>query len=134
VVEIDDRLEHHWASAVFSAVREGDPLAFGQDRLRRARSIYAADLQRAEDCQGNGREGASVQRDSPLTTRDGTEPNGRGELSAIVAELDEAIGRCALSPLEPCPRQRSGRDPRELDAPRHQAVYLDFEQELRLGR
>ena len=44
IVAINDRLDHHWARAALSAVREDDPLAFGVDELRRARATYAADL------------------------------------------------------------------------------------------
>jgi hypothetical protein len=44
IAAIDDRLDHHWARAALSAVRQDDPLAFGIDELRRARQTYAADL------------------------------------------------------------------------------------------
>jgi conjugative relaxase-like TrwC/TraI family protein len=37
-------LDHHRASVTLGAVRQGDPLAFGIDRLRGARATYAGDL------------------------------------------------------------------------------------------
>ena len=43
---IGDELAHHWAPVVLAAVRADDPLAFGIDRLRAARTTYGADLDR----------------------------------------------------------------------------------------
>ncbi|HUP86737.1 MAG TPA: MobF family relaxase [Acidimicrobiales bacterium] len=44
VAGIDRQLDEHWARAVVAATRQGDPLAFGVDRLRRARRTTTADL------------------------------------------------------------------------------------------
>lgn len=41
-------LDHHRASVTLAAVRQGDPLAFGIDRLRSARATYAGDLSAIE--------------------------------------------------------------------------------------
>jgi hypothetical protein len=41
---IDDELAHHWAPIVLAGVRADDPLAFGIERLRAARTTYGADL------------------------------------------------------------------------------------------
>lgn len=46
---IRTELRHHWAGAVLAVLREGDPLAFGIDRLRGARATYAADLRAMTD-------------------------------------------------------------------------------------
>ena len=43
---IGDELARHWAPVVLAAVRADDPLAFGIDRLRAARTTYGADLDR----------------------------------------------------------------------------------------
>jgi conjugative relaxase-like TrwC/TraI family protein len=44
IAEIDHTLAHHWAEVTLAAVRGGDPLGFGIDRLRAARTTYHADL------------------------------------------------------------------------------------------
>lgn len=44
VARIQAELDHHGASVTLEAVRQGDPLAFGIDRLRGARATYAGDL------------------------------------------------------------------------------------------
>jgi hypothetical protein len=43
VAEIDHQLGHHWAGVTVEAVRAGDPLAFGLDRLRDAGAVFRAD-------------------------------------------------------------------------------------------
>ena len=43
-----DQLDHHWAPVVLGAVNQGDPLAYGVDRLRRAHATVATDLTRLE--------------------------------------------------------------------------------------
>jgi conjugative relaxase-like TrwC/TraI family protein len=48
IAELRGELDHHWARTVLAAVRQGDPLAYGGDRLRRARATVAADLDRLE--------------------------------------------------------------------------------------
>src|SRR5207302_311096 len=49
VAQIDDTLAHHWADVVLHAARAGDPLAFGVQRLRDARTTYYLDHQRILD-------------------------------------------------------------------------------------
>jgi hypothetical protein len=44
ISEIDHTLAHHWANVTLTAVRADDPLAFGIDRLRAARTTYQTDL------------------------------------------------------------------------------------------
>ena len=46
VAEVSERLAHHWAAATLAVDRQGDPLAFGTERLREARASYSADLDR----------------------------------------------------------------------------------------
>src|SRR5205085_2180828 len=46
--DIDGQLARHWADAVLTATRQGDPLAFGLDRLREARLTNLADLRTLE--------------------------------------------------------------------------------------
>jgi hypothetical protein len=48
VARIRAELDHHRASVTLEAVRQGDPLAFGIDRLRGAQATYAADLSAME--------------------------------------------------------------------------------------
>jgi hypothetical protein len=43
-----DQLDHHWADVVTSCVRADDPLAFGIDKLRNARTTTVADLYRLD--------------------------------------------------------------------------------------
>ncbi|MDQ3569257.1 MAG: relaxase domain-containing protein [Actinomycetota bacterium] len=45
-VEVSQALAHHWAEATLAVARQGDPLAFGTERLREARATYATDLDR----------------------------------------------------------------------------------------
>jgi hypothetical protein len=101
LTEIDDGLEHHWADTVLSAVREGDPLAYGTDRLRQARSTYARDLRRVEGDQGPERRGFG--RHEGDISRGRERPAGalgQAELSSMVSELNEAIEGCIPSPVE----------------------------------
>ena len=44
IVELQDRLDHHWAEVIAACVRADDPLAYGIDRLRHARGTVAGDL------------------------------------------------------------------------------------------
>jgi conjugative relaxase-like TrwC/TraI family protein len=48
VARIQAELDHHRASVALGAVGQGDPLAFGIDRLRGARATYAGDLSAVE--------------------------------------------------------------------------------------
>ena len=41
---IDRQLAHHWADTTLRAVRADDPLAFGVEHLRDARTVYRVDL------------------------------------------------------------------------------------------
>ncbi|HEV2810918.1 MAG TPA: MobF family relaxase [Acidimicrobiales bacterium] len=45
---IDAELARHWNAATLGAVRQDDPLAFGVERLRAARTTYADDLHHLE--------------------------------------------------------------------------------------
>src|SRR5207244_8893054 len=88
LAEIDDGLEHHWARTVLSAVREGDPLAYGPNRLRQARSTYAADLARMERTdRRDGRGLGHHQGATAATDHRASATTSRAELSATVAEL-----------------------------------------------
>ncbi len=48
VTRIQAELDHHRASVILGAVRQGDPLAFGINRLRSARATYVDDLSAIE--------------------------------------------------------------------------------------
>ncbi len=48
VARIQAELDHHRASVTLEAVRQGDPLAFGIERLRGARATYAGELSAIE--------------------------------------------------------------------------------------
>ena len=136
LAEIDDGLEHHWARTVLSAVREGDPLAYGPDRLRRARSTYAVDLGLVEGDEDRHRSGVGEHRgDRSQAGYKGMETSERAELSAVVAELDEAIEQWAPSPLERSAVFRPAKDRSPglagLNSPMHD---LDHGHDLGLGR
>jgi hypothetical protein len=136
LTEIGDGLEHHGARAVLSAVREGDPLAYGEDRLRQARSTYAADLCRVErDQEREGRGcGREYGEDSWRNPRR-PEAYERGELSAVVAELDDAIEACEPSPLQRSILARSAQErSRELDGLSRPSPHRDSGHDLGLGR
>jgi DNA-binding MarR family transcriptional regulator len=131
----DDR-EHHWARAVLSAVREGDPLAYGPERLRQARSTYAADLRRVE--RGQNAPNRRLDRhngDTSAIGRQSANTGEGGELSAMVAELDEAIDA-----LQPSPVQRATLGPsaqarsRESDVLSRPPLHGDHGYDLGLGR
>ena len=49
MVAINAELDRHWSTATLAAVRQGDPLAFGIERLRAAQATYAADLARLDN-------------------------------------------------------------------------------------
>ena len=133
---IDDGLEHHWAEAVLSAVREGDPLAYGPDRLRQARSTYAADMagiERDDERHQSGPGGRRADRSRAGEQRIGA--SGKGELSAVVAELEEAIEQFAPSPLEQSSAVRATHDrSRTLAGLDRRADHLDYSHDLGLGR
>jgi hypothetical protein len=46
VQQIDRELEYHWARAVLAAAREGNPLAFGADKLQAAQRTVEHELDR----------------------------------------------------------------------------------------
>ncbi len=48
VTGLRGRLDEHWAGVVVAAVLQGDPLAYGIDRLRHARAALASQLARLE--------------------------------------------------------------------------------------
>ena len=48
LTRLRDQLDHHWADVVTSCVRADDPLAFGIDKLRHARTTTVADLYRLD--------------------------------------------------------------------------------------
>jgi hypothetical protein len=136
MAEIDDQLEHHWAGVVLSAVREGEPLTYGRERLEQARFTYAADLRGARA--DPAREGHGLREhdgDVTLTSRQQPTVGGRGELSAVVAELDEAMETTAPTPLERSLSIRidHGRSPalKELRPP---PPRLEYGHDLGLGR
>lgn len=55
VARIRAELDHHRASVTLGAVSQGDPLAFGIDRLRSARATFAGDLSAIEAALPPGR-------------------------------------------------------------------------------
>src|ERR1700730_14545648 len=85
IAALRSRLDHHWADVVAGCVRADDPLAYGIDKLRRARQTMADDLRDLE---------ASIPID-----RDGERAWARRELvAAAIARrdaqhgLDDAVG------------------------------------------
>jgi hypothetical protein len=135
LAQIDERLEHHWADVVLSAVRQGDPLAYGPERLRQSRSTYAADLSRLEPGHAlDRRRRGGWERDAALTAQPNKASRGSGELSAAVAELDQSIDACAPSPLQQSLAFRAEHRFHELDVLRHPPLHPDYGHELGLGR
>jgi len=80
--EVSEVLAHHWAEATLAVARQGDPLAFGTERLREARATYSADLDRLD---------ASLPPDAADRLR-------RAE--AALCRAQEAHGRAALGVKE----------------------------------
>ena len=116
LAEIDHGLEHHWADVVLSALREGDPLAYGEERLRQARSTYSADLSRVERHEDRELQGIVDECGDAFRTTQRSTTAGRAELSTIVAELDDAIEACGPRPLEESITRGSvAQRPSELD-------------------
>ena len=77
VAELDDTLAHHWANVVLRVVRADDPLAFGVQRLRDARTTYHRDHQRIIDALPPDRRDAltRAQADRGRCQQGGTTPN-----------------------------------------------------------
>jgi hypothetical protein len=132
IADIDDRLEHHWAQTVLSAVREGDPLAYGSKRLQQARSTYAADLASVEQTEEGGLRyrGGTTATEHRSTTR-----ASRAELSATVAEFDEALEACELTPIREEIVARSATEPaRHLSGLCNPWLDRNYGPDLGLGR
>jgi hypothetical protein len=136
LVEIDDGLEHHWAGVVLSAVREGDPMAYGEERLRHARSTYAADLSRVKHDDERKRHGLGCEYEASSQATMGSGGSaGQAELSVVVAELDEAIEACEPSPLQRSLVARPAADrTRDLDGLSRPPLHRDHGHGLGLGR
>ena len=49
IPRLQEQLDHHWADVVTACARADDPLAYGVDKLRRARFTLAADLRGLDD-------------------------------------------------------------------------------------
>jgi len=84
VTRIQGELSRHWAGVTLGAVREGDPLAFGIERLRAARATYASELQGALDAlpPDRSRQLGHAKRDLDRAGR---------RLSGANQELDQAL-------------------------------------------
>lgn len=94
IARIDRRLAGHWTDTVLTAVHQDDPLAYGLDRLRDARTVLA------------GRHGDQAERDLDVVT----EALGRERVSRLQA-LDHGAPvpehlTCRLGPVPETPAAR----------------------------
>jgi hypothetical protein len=95
IARIDRHLADHWTDTVLTAVRQDDPLAFGIDRLRDARTVLA------------GRHGDQAERDLTAIT----EALGRERVSRLRAVAYGAPAPEHLSSrLGPLPEVPAARD------------------------
>ena len=99
-----DELDQHWAAVVAACVRADDPLAYGIDKLRRARTTVLADLQNLD---------AGIPADR---SQDFNE--ARGQLPNVIRAKHDAEQSVAdgHSRLEEVGRRRWGRQDREAIA------------------
>lgn len=102
---------------MLSAVREGDPLAYGPDRLRQARSTFDRQPCQLEPDHGSERSRlVRTDRESSQVNQTGAAVAAASERSAIVAELDEVIEHWAPDLLRPSSLAASGQTrPHERD-------------------
>ena len=103
-------LDHHWAQVITDCVRADDPLAFGIDKLRHARTTLAGDLYDLD---------ASIPSD-----RSSEWTQERGQLPAAVRETHQAQQGLSdsLARLEDASRRRWGRQDHQAIA----AATLDL--------
>lgn len=95
IARIDRRLADHWTDTVLAAVHQDDPLAYGINRLRDARTVLA------------GRHGDQAERDLAAVT----EALGRERVSRLRAVADGAAAPEHLSSrLGPLPEVPAARD------------------------
>ena len=97
ITELDQKLADHWATTVRTALQQGDPLAFGLNRLREARTTMAAHTRDEPEIRGD------------LDLFDHTLAELRRQRIAAYAqgERPPAHVTCRLGPVPP---ERSGRD------------------------
>jgi hypothetical protein len=127
LVDVDNRLEHHWASAVLSAAREGDPLAYGPETLQQAHSIYASDLRRTERNQNPQHGRSEAQGVVATISSEWFHTTGGAELSLVVAELEQAMDVHIPSPSAPASSH-------EMDRLSATVLHPDYAHDIGLGR
>ena len=90
VAEIDSQLAHHWATAVVAATHQGDPLAFGVERLRQAHRTTIEDL-RALDASLPPDHSASLARaEAEVAHRENNLAHTRRSLTTAEGNLEAA--------------------------------------------
>ena len=106
LTRLHEDLDHHWAQVVTACVRADDPLAFGIDKLRHARTTTLADLGRLDACHP-GRPEHRMGPDPPAAPRSpqGT-PRRRAEpsLSARLRSKRQGGGGGAATTSRRSPR------------------------------
>ena len=108
VAAINAELDRHWSTATLAAVRQNDPLAFGIDRLRAARTTYAANLARLDNRLPSDRSHAISQAERELAAAEQELRHARLVATAARRDLDVASqrrwGRRDKPALERCRR------------------------------
>jgi conjugative relaxase-like TrwC/TraI family protein len=88
VGELNDRLARHWTHAVLGALRQGDPLAYGIDRLRSAYRTTIAQLRGIDQRIGPDRGDALHRAELDAAHRERQHAYVQRERDAARAELD----------------------------------------------
>jgi hypothetical protein len=83
----------HWATVVVGAVCQGDPLAYGIDRLSAARTTITADLRRIETGLPPDRRPQLALAEADLRRLTGARPDAAAANQGAAARLAEASRR-----------------------------------------
>ena len=93
IAAVEATLDGHWARAVLSATTQGDPLAFGVDRLRHARDHFAKALQTLEASLPPDRTEELRRAEADLAHRKVNHRHAIGREAEAERRLREATGR-----------------------------------------
>jgi conjugative relaxase-like TrwC/TraI family protein len=124
LAEIDDTLAHHWAAIALSATRADDPLAFGIERLRQARTTYADDHEQLVDALPPDRRPHLARARADLRTRRVDLRDAGHRLAVERDDLDQAPQRRWGRRDQPAIRQAETRLANAVDR------YDDFAQTI----
>ncbi len=86
-------LDRHWATTVATAVAQGDPLAFGIDRLRAARTAFAAEIGRLDAGLPPDRSGALATAQQALANAEALHRQATTNRDRAAQHLEDASRR-----------------------------------------